>query len=274
MSDYVFQAFDNVSQVSKSKSSGESKMNTLKLFVIVFCFLLVVEMLVYFLVIPCLQTVNVAWSGSSSYSEQELNHSINPMLSKNFFSFDSDEAIELVSSIAGIESVQIVKSFPDKIYINVIEREPVAMTFVNSNGRTLPVQIDKSGVLFTSPSNIAHSDRSIPLISGIPLENIPEGMRIPLKYRGLMDQIASIRKLSQNYFAAVSEIHVVPKEYGNYELVLYPVHSKTRILTGRQLNEEALQYMMVALDVVNTLEPDVEEIDLRYGSVAFRTRNQ
>ena len=147
------------------------------------------------------------------------------------------------------------------------------MTFVSANGRTVPVEIDKNGVLFNGSAFSANSDTSLPLISGIPVENIPEGMRIPQKYRALMEQIDQIRSLSQNYFAAVSEIHVIPKEYGNYELVLYPIHSQTRILTGRQLSEEALQYMMVALDVVNALEPDVEEIDLRYGSVTYRTKS-
>ena len=38
------------------------------------------------------------------------------------------------------------------------------------------------------------------------------------------------------------------------------------------MNEDALQYMMVVLDVVNSIEPDVSEIDLRYGSVSYRTR--
>ena len=114
----------------------------------------------------------------------------------------------------------------------------------------------------------------LPLVSGIPVENIPEGMRIPQKYLGLMEQIAAIRELPQDYFAAVSEIHVVPKEYGNYELVLYPIHSKIRILTDRQLNEDALQYMIVMLDVVNSIEPDVAEIDLRYGSFSYRAREQ
>ena len=45
-----------------------------------------------------------------------------------------------------------------------------------------------------------------------------------------------------------------------------------RVLTDRALNEDALQYMMVVLDVVNSIEPDVSEIDLRYGSVSYRTR--
>jgi cell division protein FtsQ len=87
-----------------------------------------------------------------------------------------------------------------------------------------------------------------------------------------MEQIQDIRNLKQKYFAAISEIEVVPKEYGNYELVLYPIQAKVRVLTDRALNEEALQYMMVVLDVVNSIEPDVGEIDLRYGSVSYRKR--
>ena len=87
----------------------------------------------------------------------------------------------------------------------------------------------------------------------------------------MIEQIAKIQALPQKYFAAISEICVVPKTYGNYELMLIPVNSRIRVLTGRALNEESLQYMMVVLDVVNSIEPNVTEIDLRYDSVSYRT---
>ena len=63
-----------------------------------------------------------------------------------------------------------------------------------------------------------------------------------------------------------------PKEYGNYELALYPSQAKVKVLSDRNLNEDALQYMMVVLDVVNSIEPEVSEIDLRYGAVSYRRR--
>ena len=97
-------------------------------------------------------------------------------------------------------------------------------------------------------------------------------MRLPAKYRVLMEQISAIRSLPQKYFAAISEIQVVPKEYGNYELVLYPTQTKVRVLTDRSLTEDALKYMMVVLDVVNSIEPDVVEVDLRYDSLSYRCR--
>ncbi len=114
----------------------------------------------------------------------------------------------------------------------------------------------------------------VPIISGLPIEYLAQGMRIPAKYRPLIDQITKISELPQSYFAGISEICVQPKEFGNYELALIPSQSHIKVLTDRSLNEEALKYMMVVLDVVKQLGSDVSEIDLRYGSVSYRTKNQ
>jgi len=64
----------------------------------------------------------------------------------------------------------------------------------------------------------------------------------------------------------------LPKDTGNYELALIPSQSKIKVLTDRSLNEDALKYMMVVLDIVNKLDTDVYEIDLRYGSVSCKIR--
>lgn len=45
-----------------------------------------------------------------------------------------------------------------------------------------------------------------------------------------------------------------------------------RVKTDRSLNEDALQYMMLVLDVVQDLELDVAEIDIRAGTVAYKIR--
>ena len=64
---------------------------------------------------------------------------------------------------------------------------------------------------------------------------------------------------------------MLPNEFGNYELALFPAQSKIKVLTDRALNEEALKYMMVVLDVVNQIGSEVSEVDLRYGSVSIKT---
>ena len=69
----------------------------------------------------------------------------------------------------------IEKKFPDKIYINVVEREPVALTFVMDDGFSNPVQIDKNGVLFPVKDKSIVDSNVIPIISGLPVEHMSGG---------------------------------------------------------------------------------------------------
>ena len=51
-------------------------------------------------------------------------------------------------------------------------------------------------------------------------------MRLNGKLRPLMEQIAEIQSTNPEYFSVLSEIRVISKDYGSYELELYPVHSR------------------------------------------------
>jgi cell division protein FtsQ len=220
---------------------------------------------------PSFSSPKVTVSGQKNYSAEEIARLLLPMNSSNWFDFDVDHAVALLSSEAGIDHVAVEKKFPDKIFVNVTEREPVAVTFVVENGHSAPVQIDRNGVLFPAKNNLAE-EVSLPIVSGLPVEYMTKGMRIPVKYRPLIEEISKISELPQHYFASLSEICVLPKESGNYELALIPSQSKIKVLTDRALNEDALKYMMVVLDVVKQIGSEVSEVDLRYGSVSYTTR--
>lgn len=256
--------FDN-----QDNSIQEKKFLIWKIIFGILCLFLAGEIAYYKLIIPSLSSPKVTVSGNSVYSAQEIAKKLLVMKSKNWFDFDVDQAASILSSEAGLESVIVEKHFPDKILIKVKERQPVAVTFVEEKGHSVPVQIDRNGVIF--PSKQTPDTTSMPIVSGLPVEYMRDGMRIPSKYRPLIQQINEIKELPQKYFAAISEICVVPKESGSYELALIPSQSKIRVLTDRSLNEDALQNMMVVLDVVNVLDPSVSEIDLRYGSVSCKS---
>ncbi|QTQ13727.1 FtsQ-type POTRA domain-containing protein [Treponema parvum] len=258
-------------KISPEKAADKKHISALKIIFIILCFCLLLEGLAYKVVLPLMRYPAIEFSGIKNYSEQELTAVIYSGQKSSWLNFDTGRAAAALSSLSAVESVSVSKHFPDTISVTVTERSPVALTFITMDGRSVPVQIDKNGVLFSPNAESPVSDRTIPIVSGLPVEHLTDGMRIPQKYRRLIDQISDIRKLSQKYFAAISEICVVPKEYGNYELVLYPVGSRTRVLTDRSLSEEALQYMMVVLDIVKSLDSGVSEIDLRYGSVSYRT---
>jgi len=271
MSDVVFSSFEDFE--SRQKNKAESKTKALKILFVVLFSLLLIEALVYLFAVPCMNNVKITFKGLKNCTQQEIVAACGDKLNRNYVHFNKSEVQSIISSIPGIADVSIVRRFPDRVFINILEREPVAVTFINNNERTVPIQIDKNGVLFPIKSTQIPLDGSIPIISGIPVENIPEGMRLPSKYHLLIDQIANIQSINRKYFAAVSEIHVVPREYGNFELILIPVKARLRVLADRVLNEETLQKMMVTLDVVRGLDKDVDVIDLRYGSVSYHSRS-
>ncbi len=257
---------------STSEGKTEKKIKFIKTIFCVLCFALLCELVIYKYVMPSFSSPKVTVTGQKDYTAEEIARLLLPMNSTSWFDFDVDQAVAILSSEAGIDHVIVEKRFPDKIFVNVTEREPVAVTFVMDKGSTKPVQIDKNGVLFPGKNNPA-AEAVLPIVSGLPVEYMSKGMRIPSKYRPLIDQIAKISELPQHYFASLSEICVLPKDSGNYELALIPSQSKVKVLTDRALNEDALKYMLVVLDVVNQIGTDeVAAVDLRYGSVSYITR--
>ncbi len=257
---------------STAEGKTEKKIKFIKTIFCVLCFALLCELVIYKYVMPSFSSPKVTVTGQKDYTAEEIARLLLPMNSTSWFDFDVDQAVALLSSEAGIDHVVVEKRFPDKIFVNVSEREPVAVTFVMDKGSTKPVQIDKNGVLFPGKNNPA-AEAVLPIVSGLPVEYMSKGMRIPSKYRPLIDQISKISELPQHYFASLSEICVLPKDSGNYELALIPSQSKVKVLTDRALNEDALKYMLVVLDVVNQIGTDeVAAVDLRYGSVSYITR--
>ena len=282
MSDSVYSniTFEDLEDFNKYMNRREEKVPVkkdkkvlfLKLFVIVMVAVLLVEALLYTTIVPGLSPAKIEVFGNESVSTRSVMELIADVNNQTWAKFDTAEAVQKLSYIPCIESVSVEKTFPDKVLINITERTPVAKTVLIEDGKSVSVQIDKNGVLFKQSNSTVLSDSSIPLVTGIPLESLQDGTRLSSKYRILMDRIADISVLPQNYFAAISEIKILPKDYGNYELVLYPINSRVRVLTDSLLTRETLDYMIVTLDVVKKVEYDVSEVDLRYGSVSYRKK--
>ncbi|MBQ7753735.1 MAG: FtsQ-type POTRA domain-containing protein [Treponema sp.] len=264
---------DDLTETSKNEDSlADKKIKAVKIIFGILCFLLFTELLVYKYILPSFAVPKVSVTGLQSYTAEDFAEKLMPFSEANWFNFDVDQAAAVISNDAGIDSVTIRKKFPDKIYINVEERIPVAMVFLMDNGLSSALEVDKNGVLFPQKHSELTESSFLPIVSGLPIEYMAQGMRIPAKYRPLIEQISKIKQMPQQYFASISEICVIPKNSGNYELALIPAQSKVKVLTDRALNEDALKYMMIVLDVLNQLGSDVSEVDLRYGSVSYKTR--
>ena len=262
---------NDMEEESEEDRKAKKKIRIIKIVFVVMCLLLVAEFCIIKFVKPAFSSPKITISGNEKYSAEEIATSLLAMDSSTWLDFDVRKAVGILSSEPGIENVIVEKQFPNKIFVTVTERKPVALTFVVQDGNTVPVQIDKNGVLFFDEDKTFENTNALPIVSGIPIDYLSNGMRIPKMYQPLMDQIARISENHKEYFAGISEICVIPNEFDNYELALISDQSKVRVITDRALNEDALKDMMVVLDVLKLLDADVKEVDLRYKSVSYKT---
>lgn len=259
---------DNV--YSEEEKKTDRKMRVIKIIFGILCAMLIAEFCLVKFIKPSLESPKVTISGCNNYTPEELASLLLPMNSRTWYDFDVERAANILSAESGIKEVAIEKHYPNKIMVNVTERVPVAVTFVAKDGNTIPVQIDDEGILFFNDNNSFLQTGNLPIVSGIPLAYLSNGMRIPTMYLPLIEQIAQINKNHSEYFAGISEICVIPNDFNNYELALISAQSKVRVITDRALNEDALKDMMVVLDVINLIDTDVREVDLRYRSVSYK----
>ena len=252
MSDsYVYTEF---SSSTKSVSREDSKARLLKLLVIVLTAVLVIEALLYVVVFPCFSSVKITVSGLETLDSNTLIKQSGMNVTGSWVGFDTAEFVSRLESLSAVESVSAEKKFPNQVIVRVNERKPVAVSLLNCDSKSVLVQIDKNGVIFT----------------GLDINESNIGLQIDSKYWALTEQLSQIAEVCPVYLSALSEINVVPTVYDSYELVLYPIHSRTRILADRALDEELLQKMMVILDVSNFMDSGFSEVDMRYGCVSYR----
>lgn len=233
---------------------------------------LVVEVVFYLIVVPVTSGISLSVSGANTLGYDEVCSLAGLAGTEKWIDFNSAETAARLAANPVFESVSVEKLFPDRVNITVTERAPVAVSFGTLNGRTVPLEIDATGVVFRIGRG--DPDSTLPLITGLTFENPVPGMRLNARLKPLLEQLSAIEAKNPVLLSSVSEIKIEQKTYGGYDLVVYPVHTPVRVRTDKALNEDALQYMMLVLDVVDDLSLDIDEIDIRAGTVAYRVRGE
>lgn len=233
---------------------------------------LLAELAFYMVVVPATSVIRLTITGAPSMGYDELCSMAGLSGNEKWVTFNTATTASRLASNPLFETVSVEKKFPDRVMISVTERVPVAVSLGTVNGRTVPVEIDRTGVAF----RIGHasSKAGLPLITGLTFENPVAGMRLHAQLKPLLEQLSEIEAKNPVLLASVSEIKIEQKTYGGYDLVVYPVHTPVRVRTDKALNEGSLQYMMLVLDVVKNLDLPIDEIDIRAGTVAYRVKGE
>ena len=184
----------------------------------------------------------------------------------SFFSADT-KAIETALMDSGVfESVLVYKYFPSRLQIILDERRPVAQALVNINGRTVPLLLDRQGVIFGIGAELSGM---LPVISGIVIEDPYPGMKLPAMFISLFSGLERIMISSPELLGAVSELRINRRLFDGYDLTLYPVHTRIRVRLS-ELNEDLLRYTFLMLDVLAFNEDSIDTLDFRSGIASYK----
>jgi len=238
----------------------------------ILCLILVVELVWYLAIVPCLPLKTVDLIGAEGLNRTDLLAASGLSAKSSFFSLRRTIMERGLETIPAVESARVVSHFPDAVRIELVRRSAVAVSLAESEGRTILLAYDRNGVVFKVGTATDTSFPNAPVVSGLRFEQAQEGMRLPAFLSGFLNDLARLKREFPALLETLSEIRVVKRAYDGYELVLYPANRRVRVRIGPELNEEALRYMMLMLDVLDSKGIETDELDFRTGTASYRAK--
>jgi cell division protein FtsQ len=197
----------------------------------------------------------LAWAGIGSHS--------------SYITVDAELVEKKLEQLYQVESARVVKQYPDTVQISIKQRRPAALSLVNADGRVIPVYIDKGGMLLQVGGPPLDVSPALPIVSGLTFERLEAGTKLPVELENLFFRLDSVNKNAPELLTFISEIRVNKKAYNGFDLVLYPVNSAVKFRMEADLNEDALRYMILMMDVFDSAGVRVDEVDLRNGTASY-----
>ncbi|PIE98125.1 MAG: cell division protein [Treponema sp.] len=271
MADMVFQKSDvdifSGNAESEKKISKKRSVFFIVVLTVIFLFLLV-EVVYYLLVIPTTSKPNIQFRGNDKISLVKLKLLSGLQGDESWRSINTFELAQRFSTYPLIESVNVEKKFPDKVLVNIIERKPVAIGFTTIDGISIPLKIDKYGVIFEVG---VCEFKALPVISGLSFKNAKIGMQVNKSLLPLFMQLEKLQIEFGGLMNEISEIKIVEKKFGGYELLVYPVKTPVHVRTQDLLTGDVLKYIMLVVDVINGtgVVSSIREVDIRSGNAVY-----
>lgn len=265
-SDFTYAASENIGVASKSSRKVEKGLK--RLFILA-GIVLTAELVWLFGISPFIPFSTVEVYGFAELGRQEILAIAGIDETSSYMSTDITAIQEKLSQNILVESVKVIKRFPDKLSIFLFPRVAVMTAF--SAAGSPPLYVDRKGVFYKYVQAGAQTE-GFPILSGI--ENPRLNSRLSPSLVPLVERISVIAESSPELLSSVSEIKIEQKTLDGYDLVIYPVHSSIRVRVENKINEDILRYMLLMLNVFESDSAKPEEIDFRSGMGSYKIREQ
>jgi cell division protein FtsQ len=226
--------------------------------------------LIWFLgVTPFRPFSRIILSGFTSYERDSLLAYAGLTPRSSFIFTDTQKIETTLATLPQIESIRVFKRFPDRLEINVQDRQALALAFADMQGVTVPIILDREGVVFQIGTAFPQGTfMELPVISGLIFDSPILGMRLPARFCSFLEDLESLRVRAPELLSSVSEIRLERNSTEGINLVLYLQHQKIKVRVSG-LNEELLRYTLLIADILKAREPEIDVIDFRSGMASY-----
>jgi cell division protein FtsQ len=252
----------------KADAADKKLKRVLKLIVVV----LGVEIIWLFGVSPCMPLSKVIVSGIPGIDEAAVLAISGIGSHSSYMTVNTSAAEQALLAMPAVRSVRVEKHFPNKVEIHLERRRAAAVILLEKAGEVYPALIGGDGILINMGSEIFLAEETLPVISGLVLEGIYPGMKLPRIYNSLFGQLETLARETPELMAAISEIRINNKNYDGYDLTLYPSHRRVRVKVNNGINEETIRYMLLMLDALSAGSEGIREIDFRTGTASYEIK--
>ena len=219
---------------------------------------------------PRMPLAKISIYGASGFDEALILVIAGIDSNSSYMSINAVKAEEALLELPAVHSAQVIKRFPNRIELYIESRRPAAMTFISNGIETMPVLIDRNGTIFCIGKENITNNETLPLISGLVLDDIYPGMKLPRIYDALFTRLEILRQQAPELLATISEIKINHNQYDGFDLTLFPVHRNVRVRVSDDITEETIRYMLLMLDVLSATSASIGEIDFRTGTASYK----
>lgn len=185
------------------------------------------------------------------------------------FDVDHRAIADRIAAHPIVRSASVRTRIPGTLEVNVIRRQPLAMSLTTIDGRSVPVVFDASGVIIEIDPG---TTPELPIVSGLRFAQRPRpGITLPEDLLPAVSALAAIRDGDSRLYGLISEIVVTTTDAGALDLSFYPSIYPVSVRLGSRLDIEIIRHALVVLDVLDTdgTSPLPQEIDFRAGEAVY-----
>jgi cell division protein FtsQ len=256
--------------------SRESVFNRLLLILVMSLSLFLVgELVFHFVVVPRLTVRDILVRSDLPLSKEEILSIAGADEDVFYYNLDIDLIRDALERLPMVREAAVEKVFPDALHITLYGRVPLSMLFFTTpEGASIPMVIDDQGVVFEIGKTVSEWD--LPVITGIQFKKLEVGTKLPDEIQPILQDLHRLRQEEPGIFSLISELRLIPKPTGAFEILLYPIQYPVRLRLADGLDEAVLRNAVVILDLLakQKLLLQVRELDMRTGEVVYRMEEE